>query len=758
MSAPFPGAPMQRIRLEWILSFAAGMAACTADGDPNDAGPGDAGAGCPADAACGSSNGSPGSGSGTSASASTSAARSGSSMRVSSSVGLASCGGPGSSSHVAVPASSGLACSALPAISRGFNGGLVGGFPVSGVSGGAACVPPAPPALPPCTDDAWEPNNDLASARQLDVTGTLTLESLKACADARGAVEDWFKVSLHQGEGVRVSVQAASADTAAFVSISDDSGQLGRLDQDDPAAERAGRGIFDADTEVYIRASATAGGTYSLVVERIAGGTCIPDAAEPDDTDAAATVIGEFLGFRVGFRSACAGDVDHFRFTAPAGVGTETLRVAFPTGEGALDAAVYLAGQPQAVLSTQGAVAGGVEVTFPASEGADYVLRVAFSGTGHGVSRYSVWPLGNAWCRADSAEPNDAIGGAPLLAHQQQQLRACAGDVDIFALPPLANDQPARVRISSTVESGTPVLSILDASGGAVAAPQGPSLIRAWPEVLVTETTWSFTGTPGATYYARVARADPAGQLEYELGRSGAGLCAAAHPGASLAEPAPLQGYGSLCEFETRYHALPLAPAGPRSRVWGSLDPAVSLRIVDGAGSEIAAQEERTGFDVSLRYTTDAVQPYFLEARNQADAPAWYGLDAHGGAPANDRCADAVPVVPGSATWGSTADADDDVTYYDRYAEPAPDVFYSVEVPAGATLQAALEGCADLAVWLVEGCSPACTWAGVDRVRAGQDETLVFTNPVDRALPLLLVVDGQVASQRGPFRLDVQVR
>ena len=157
-----------------------------------------------------------------------------------------------------------------------------------------------------CTPDAAEPDDDVIDATPLPLNQGLAAQSRTMCA----ADEDLLLVPLEDFERVIVRALYIDSEVELTIDVLDETGT--DVQATSPPATGGAALSYDAvgDETVLVRISGTGGaiGPYTLVVTKENQLTCTPDAAEPNNTVAAATPLpssSELL-------SICESDQDFF--------------------------------------------------------------------------------------------------------------------------------------------------------------------------------------------------------------------------------------------------------------------------------------------------------------------------------------------------------------------------------------------------------------------------------------------------------------
>ena len=135
--------------------------------------------------------------------------------------------------------------------------------------------------------------------------------------------------------------------------------------------------------------------------------------------------------------------------------------------------------------------------------------------------------------------------------------------------------------------------------------------------------------------------------------------------------------------------------------------------------------------------------------------------------PAGDRCDNAIALGAFGTVSGNTTDFHDDAGFgapgdaCTGSSTTGPEVVYSLTLPAGSTLSAAVSSARDLGIYLVRGCpitGQASCLAGADSGYLGATEQITYMNAAS-ATAVFLLVDGFEDSPDyfGPYDLTWSV-
>lgn len=307
-----------------------------------------------------------------------------------------------------------------------------------------------------CPQDALEPNDSINTVVRLPTTPT----SLQACPGD----EDWFMVELASwtvldleaifsaSEGnldLEIVELGTNAVLASATSTTDDE-ELGFSAPYGPAD-------FAVHVDLVADAGTSPGTPYSLS----GSVSCMPDAAEPNDSQAVVASVAAGLTTW----SHC-GDVDWF---SPNVAPWEDvlLQASYLSAEGNID--LDLVDASGSVLQSSQGTSGG-ELLSWTGEG-DVRVTMTDAGTNPG-NGYDLDVL--VTCPPDSAEPNDAPGTAaqPTLPLSGADYHLCAGDQDWFEVLLGPGDQLDVSATTGLVSEGDIALELQDVNGGVLASSQ----------------------------------------------------------------------------------------------------------------------------------------------------------------------------------------------------------------------------------------------------------------------------------------------
>ncbi|MDY0063169.1 MAG: pre-peptidase C-terminal domain-containing protein, partial [Myxococcota bacterium] len=280
-------------------------------------------------------------------------------------------------------------------------------------------------AVPRCTDDRLEENDTAATATPL-AAGELA--DLAICAGDL----DWFSFVLPARGTADLELSFSHVDGDLDLYLVDAAGEWilafsnGEGDEESISYTSEAGGSFFAVVEGYAGAEAP----YSLTLElHQAGGGCVDDAAEQNDSQQAATLLEPGTPFA---GMVCAGDDDWFAVDVPAGRAVE-LRLLSSYADGDLDLQVRAADGTLLAYSQdrddEELATGRVEDTQTL-----YVRVYGYDGAEGAYTLTATLLEGWYSCPDDDPlEPNDTTAEAvELISGDRVHGVICPDDVDYF--------------------------------------------------------------------------------------------------------------------------------------------------------------------------------------------------------------------------------------------------------------------------------------------------------------------------------------
>ena len=294
---------------------------------------------------------------------------------------------------------------------------------------------------PVCTDDAFEENDDLASAP--DMGSSAVFEAgLAACPED----DDWYAYDMYTGETLTVDVLFADADGDIDLEVTDASGTVLVDSTSSDDDESVSLPITSTDT-YYIHVwlwggdDAVPGNLYDLSIDYSAAG-CTDDGYEPNATQDAAYDLGSTSFSDTGLQS-CPDDDDWYSFEMFAG---ETLEVDvwFTDADGDIELEVY--DSAGTVVDSATTSDDNESLSVPIDVTDTYAIRIwLFGGTPVAGNSYDLdVDYVAATCPDDLYENNDADTEAYYLGdsgYSDTGLQLCPSDEDWFEVFGWAGDE-----------------------------------------------------------------------------------------------------------------------------------------------------------------------------------------------------------------------------------------------------------------------------------------------------------------------------
>ena len=358
--------------------------------------------------------------------------------------------------------------------------------------------------MPPggvCIPDSYE--EDDVEADATNFTGLVTNRT--ACA----ADADFYSFTVPEPSAntrIRVEHDGAATDLTLKITQAGQSTALGTR-------------VMGAAADI-ISFPSTAGTTYVLEVGYagagvgsgyglmgLTDGLCRDDSYDTsgngNDTAADARVLTNDSSSRY----ACPLDPDYYAADSRA-VDTAEYLVLYDQEQGDLNAIAFATGAEGSPLGTAGAydpVLGGKKVSFPATLGTRYFLRVENPVVEQRIT-YGVTLSGGALCVDDSREPNDSISTPTQLNTSLSSLVACRTDADYYFFSVGRSGPDAQVLV--TLALGEVALTLVSGSAVPVANTQTRD-----GDVI----TMTFAATGGTPYILRVSNAAGVSHSKYRL-------------------------------------------------------------------------------------------------------------------------------------------------------------------------------------------------------------------------------------------------
>ena len=478
-----------------------------------------------------------------------------------------------------------------------------------------------------CTPDAWEPNDDLASAAVLP--GQISDFSLSLCSSA---AEDWYVAPLAANDLLDVRATFDPADGDLDLNLYDPAGNLILSGLNETEVETLVHFVTtpgDYAIQVLIDPDDLGDGhVYDLDVNFAPAPTgCLPDAFEPNDDLASApsitnTVYEEF--------TACATDEDLFAIDAVAGDSIE-LMIDFNHAEGDLDLHLLDAAGVEVASSTSSD--DDEALAWPVPGDGTWYARVVLAADAGGVpgNFYGLALSGTTpACITDLFEPNDDWSTAfPIANGTYRDQTICPGDEDWFELS-LSHLEELILDIGYDSSDGDVDLYLWDASVSTVLA-SGTT-----PDD-DEQFTWIVSAT--GTYFAQVVLASDSGPMPGNLYDFGvvsipSTTCSpdTFEPNDDPAAAWPLVGGSwtglTVCQGEPDWFLLSASGPGAISAdaLFDHGEGDVDLHLYDPAGTLVTSATS-TSDDETLSWPASGAGGYLLEVELVVDTGVGTGND-----------------------------------------------------------------------------------------------------------------------------------
>jgi len=315
-----------------------------------------------------------------------------------------------------------------------------------------------------CTPDPFEPNETKAEATKINPA---IYQGLSVCdPDAQNYDTDWYYLPVTSGTTLTatISFQHDHGDLGLglFAETGNEPLQMSDEVGDQETVQYAIASAGNFYLVVFANSGSNVKAPYTLEVTTAAGGGCVNDDNEPNDSMNAGTPVGPetlMSGLQI-----CAEDEDWYTLALQAG-DSLLASIEFPVD---IDLDLYLVGPDGDVLDMSFSGAGietvGVD---PAPTSGTYGVRVDVWPKETTESTYDLEILGSTCpeCDGDAKEPNDSQGQAIPLTPGQivEDLTMCC-DADWFQI--MANSgQEIAIDLEFLGEGGDKPTVVLTAPG-----------------------------------------------------------------------------------------------------------------------------------------------------------------------------------------------------------------------------------------------------------------------------------------------------
>lgn len=392
-----------------------------------------------------------------------------------------------------------------------------------------------------CAPDPFEPNETKADAAKINPG---LFQGLSVCdADAQNYDTDWYYLPVTSGTTLTATISFQHDHGDLGLGLFTESGQepLAMSDEigDQETVQYAVTGAGNYYLVVFANSGSNIKAPYSLEVTTAAGGGCVNDGYEPNNTQSAGTPVGPddiLSGLQI-----CGDDQDWFTLPLQAG---DSLLASIEFSPD-IDLDLYLVSPDGDVLdmsfSGVGTETVGVD---PAPVSGTYGLQVQGWQSAEGT--YSLELLGSTCpeCDGDAKEPNDSQGQAiPLTPGQLLQDLTMCCDADWFQIMADSGEE-ITVEVEYLNEGGDKPTVVLTAPGApAVTLPCDADSCSGVATAASTGAAYIKITGPANTWYDVTATLSGGGGAE----DSCFGFCGESAPGGCWCDPGCLE-YDDCCD------------------------------------------------------------------------------------------------------------------------------------------------------------------------------------------------------------------
>jgi predicted nucleic acid-binding Zn-ribbon protein len=477
------------------------------------------------------------------------------------------------------------------------------------------------PVAPACTDDAYEDNDTVATARRMAAG---TYPRLRTCPGD----DDYYSFDLALNDRLAVYLDFTNAEGNINLYLIDPTGAVvassERTDDAEVVFHTAARaGTYAIRVRLVADAGATTGNEYEMrIVHTPFVPTCTDDRYEDNDTFATATVVveGSYLALQV-----CPADDDYYAYTLAVG-DRLTVNLTFSHAEGNVDA--YLLDPSGTIVARGESLTNNETLDHTAVVAGTFRIRVVLTsdggaGAGNAYDMSIAHDPAPAVCSEDRYEDNDwALAGTPVTAGTYSGLRSCPGDLDYYTFA-LAVGDTLRIDLAFTHAEGNIDLRLIDPGLRIVAS----SLSTANSESI------TYVATSAGTHYIQVSLTADSGATignGYTMTIThtpAVGPCVddafEDNDSSATATRVAPGSYPDLqsCPDDHDFYVLTLAPGESVavnlyfSHAEGNID----MRLLDSVMRTVASSTGTTDNE-SLSYTSTEVGTYYIRVYLTADS------------------------------------------------------------------------------------------------------------------------------------------
>jgi hypothetical protein len=243
--------------------------------------------------------------------------------------------------------------------------------------------------------------------------------------------EDYYRLNVAFGESVSATVSFDGAATDLDVTLLNSVGLPVVRAAGSEVPERVRKRFFSTeDVFVHVRGFGNQIGSYTLVIAHDPPFVCEPDAAEPNDELATATLVPLGGALAPSARTLCTLDVDLYALPLED---FERAVIQATYDDADLEARIeVLDATGSSVLATSPPGTGGAALSYDAQGNENVLVRVTGVGNAVGPYTLSITKENQLQCAPDAREPNETVMTAGALPAPSDLLTMCEPDADFF--------------------------------------------------------------------------------------------------------------------------------------------------------------------------------------------------------------------------------------------------------------------------------------------------------------------------------------